>query len=475
MPEASSNFDVIVLGGGPGGYVAAIRAAQLGLKTCVIDEQPLGGVCVNWGCIPSKALLKTAETYQMLRHHTAGMGIEADIKGVNWPQVIKRSRDVSAKNSGGVEYLVKKLGIERITGRFRVDANRDVEVRDVDDPGRAIATVRGRHLIIATGSRNRSIPAAVMDGRRIISYREALALSDQPRDIVIIGAGAIGVEFSYFFAALGTKVTLVEMLPRVLPLEDHECGTYLARYLKKLGVEIHTGAAVQSASVAGERVAITAKTDAATLELSGELCLVAVGFAANLENWGFESLNVAVERGFITVDEFYRTNVDGCYAIGDVLGPPQLAHVASHEGVICVEQIAGLQPHPLDYSNIPSCVYCQPQVASVGFSEQECQKKGIQTVIGRFPFTASGKANAVGHTDGFVKLIFAAANRRLLGAQIVGSEATEMIAELAMARALNATAKDIYNTVHAHPTLSEAVMEAAAAADGRAIHYLGRT
>lgn len=474
MTTPVSEFDIVVLGGGPGGYVAAIRAAQLGMKTCVIDEQPLGGVCVNWGCIPSKALLKTAEFYQDLQHLTPTLGINANVQGFDWPRVIQRSRDVSQKNSAGVEYLVKKLGIQRLDGRFRIAADKEIEVLDKQTRKNVISRVRGKHVIIATGSRNRDIPGVTVDGRRVITYKEAMILERQPLEMIIIGAGAIGIEFAYFYSSMGTRVTVIEMLPRILPIEDQESSTYLSRQFKKLGIDIHISTPVESVSVNGERVMVRAKAADGTKEFGGDVCMVAVGFTANLADWGFESTGVAVERGFIKVDEFYRTNVSGYLAIGDVIGPPQLAHVASHEGIICVETIAGKTPQPLDYTNIPSCVYCQPQVASVGLTEQACQEKKIAVRIGKFPFTASGKANAVGHTDGFVKLIFDANDDRLLGAHIVGSEATEMIAELCLARRLKAKASDIYETVHAHPTLSEAVMEAAAAAHGRAIHYLGR-
>jgi dihydrolipoamide dehydrogenase len=469
-----SDFDLVVLGGGPGGYVAAIRAAQLGMKTCVIDEQPLGGVCVNWGCIPSKALLKTAETYQELQHIAPALGINASVNGFDWPKVIQRSRDVSQKNSAGVEYLVKKLGIQRIDGRFRIAEDNTVEVLDKKTRQNVIARAHGQHVVIATGSRNRDIPGINIDGKHVITYKEAMILERQPREMIIIGAGAIGIEFAYFYASMGTKITVIEMLPRILPIEDQESSAYLARQLKKAAINIHVSTPVESVSIDGERVTVRAKAADGSKEFAGDVCLVAIGFTANLADWGFENTGVALERGFVKVDEFYRTNSPGYYAIGDVIGPPQLAHVASHEGIVCVEKIAGKTPQPLDYSNIPSCVYCQPQVASVGLTEQACQEKGIAVKIGKFPFTASGKANAVGHTDGFVKLIFDASDDRLLGAHIVGSEATEMIAELCLARRLKAKASDIFETIHAHPTLSEAVMEAAAAAYGHAIHYLGR-
>jgi len=475
VSSETPEFDLLVLGGGPGGYVAAIRAAQLGLRTCVIDEQPLGGVCVNWGCIPTKALLHTASLYHEMKHAAADLGIVAEVRGFDWPRVIRRSREVSQKNSGGVEYLVKKLGVQRLDGWFRVVGDREVEVLDKETRKDVTARVRGKHVIIATGSRNRNIPGATVDGKRVITYREAMVLDPQPREMVIIGAGAIGIEFAYFYAVMGTKVTVIEMLPRVLPLGDQECSTFLARYLKRLAIDVHVSAPVESVAVQGERVTVRAKGDSGPKEFSADVCLVAVGFTANLEGWGFEQTGVKVDRGFIAVDEFYRTNVPGYYAVGDVIGPPQLAHVASHEGIVCVEKIAGQDPHPIDYTSVPSCVYCQPQVASVGLSEQECAEKGMKIRVGKFPFTASGKANAIGSTDGFVKLIFDESNDRLVGAHIIGSDATEMIAELGVALSLKATATDLINTIHAHPTLSEAVMEAAAAAHGRAIHYLGRT
>ncbi len=474
MADSGQSLDVVVLGGGPGGYVAAIRAAQLGLTTCVIDEQPLGGVCVNWGCIPSKALLKTAETFQDLQHLVPDLGIQVAVNGLDWQRVIQRSREVSTKNSSGVEFLVKKLGIKRIDGRFRVLANGGIEVLDKRDRATVIDRVAGKHVIIATGSVNHSIPGVPVDGQRVITYKEAMILPEQPREMVVIGAGAIGIEFAYFYAALGTKVTMIEMLPNVLPIEDLESSTMLARSLKKLGIDIHVSTKVEAVNVNSASVTVRTSGQSGEKAFSGDVCLVAIGFRANLDEWGFEHTGVAVERGFIKVDEMYRTNVPGFCAIGDVIGPPQLAHVASHEGMICVENIAGKHPHPLDYDNVPSCTYCQPQVASVGYTEQKCKELGIAYRVGKFPFSASGKANAIGHTDGFVKLLFREDDDTLIGAHIVGSEATEMIAELCTARTLKATAEDIFNTIHAHPTLTEAVMEAAMAAHGRAIHYLGR-
>jgi dihydrolipoamide dehydrogenase len=474
MSLSNREFDLVVLGGGPGGYVAAIRATQLGLKSCVIDEQPLGGVCVNWGCIPSKALLKTAETFYDFKHLAPILGIQAEVRGVDWSRVIQWSREVSTKNSSGVEFLIKKLGIHRPNGRFRVVGEREVEVLDKNDHTTVIDRVKGKHVIIATGSENRSIPGVIVDHERIITYKEAMTLPEQPRELIIIGGGAIGIEFAYFYAALGTKVTVIEMLPRILPIEDAECSQALSRSLKKLGIDIHVSTRVSSVRREGERVTVNTSSEHGEQAFSGDACLVAIGFTANIHDWGFEKTGVALERGFIKVDEFYRTNQPGYFAIGDVIGPPQLAHVASHEGSICVENIAGKGPKALDYTTVPSCTYCQPQVASVGFTEEKCKEAGLAYKTGKFPFAASGKANAIAHTDGFVKLLFREDDDRLLGAHIIGSEATEMIAELCIAKKLGATAHDIFDTIHAHPTLSEAVMEAAAAAHGQAIHYLGR-
>jgi dihydrolipoamide dehydrogenase len=465
-----TEFDVVVLGGGPGGYVAAIRSAQLGMKTCVIDEQPLGGICVNWGCIPSKALLKTAEFYHDILHLAPELGISAKITGLDWKRVIQRSRDVSEKNSSGVEFLVKRGKIHRPNGRFRIVGDRTVEVYDKNDPKKVLETVKGKNIILATGSINRNLPHIKVDRKNVITFKEAMSLDQQPKEMVIIGAGAIGIEFAYFYAALGTKVTIVELLPRILPNEDSDASRAVEQSFKKLGMDIHTSTKVESVDVAGNRVTVKAAKEKEKFEFNADVCLVAIGFAANIEGWGFDKTGVELKNGFIKTDEFYRTNKSGYYAIGDVIGAPQLAHVASHEGIVCVEKIIGESPHPVDYTNFPSCTYCQPQVASVGYSEDKCKELGLKYKVGKFPFSASGKARAVGHTEGFVKLIFDTEHSQLIGAHIVGVEATEMIAELCLAKALEATAESIYETMHAHPTLSEAVMEAAAAAHQRAIH-----
>jgi len=465
---SAAEFDVVVLGGGPGGYVAAIRAAQLGLKTCVADEQPLGGVCVNWGCIPSKALLKTAELYENIAHVAPSMGIHAKVEGLDWARVIKRSREVSEKNSSGVEFLTKRSKIHRSNGRFRISGDHEIEVFERKDPSKVIERIRGKHMIIATGSTNRSLPGVTIDRKRIITYMEAMSLEKQPKSLIIVGAGAIGCEFAYFYQAVGTAVTMIEVQPRILPLEDSESSKVVEASFKKMGMNVLTSTKVKSVEANSNGVTVT--LDGQDKKLTADHCLIAIGFAANVENWGFEKTGVALERGFIKVDPFFRTNVPGYYAIGDVIGSPQLAHTASHEGIVCLDAIAGKHPHPMEYTNNPSCTYCQPQVASVGYSEEKCKELNLDYKVGKFPFSASGKARAIGHTDGHVKLIFDRKYGQLLGAHIVGAEATEMIAELALARVLEATSDTIYNTIHAHPTLTEAVMEAALAADGRAIH-----
>lgn len=465
---SATEFDIVVLGGGPGGYVAALRAAQLGMKTCVVDEQPLGGVCVNWGCIPSKALLKTAELYENIAHVAPQMGIHAKIEGLDWTRVIKRSREVSEKNSSGVEFLTKRSKIHRSNGRFRISGDHEIEVFERKDPNKVLETIRGKHMIIATGSVNRSLPGVIVDRKRIITYMEAMSLEKQPKSLVIVGAGAIGCEFAYFYRALGTEVTMIEVQPRILPLEDSESSKVVEASFKKMGMNLLNSTKVKSVEATANGVNVI--LDGADKKLSADHCLIAIGFAANVENWGFEKTGVALERGFIKVDPFFRTNKPGYYAIGDVIGTPQLAHTASHEGIVCLDAIAGKHPHPMDYTNNPSCTYCQPQVASVGYTEEKCKELNLDYKVGKFPFSASGKARAIGHTDGHVKLIFDRKYGQLLGAHIVGSEATEMIAELALARVLEATSDTIYNTIHAHPTLTEAVMEAALAADGRAIH-----
>ena len=458
-------FDVVILGSGPGGYVAAIRAAQLGLKTAVVERDKIGGICLNWGCIPTKALLKSAEVY----HHAknAGeFGINYSDVSFDFPKIIKRSRDVALRNSKGVEYLFKKNKVELISGFGKIIAKDKIEV---SKDGKPIETIQSKHIIIATGARPRMLPNVKFDGKRIITSTEAMVPSQLPSSMVIIGAGAIGVEFAYFYNAFGTKVTLIEMMPNILPIEDREISKLLESNFKKSGIDILTEAKVENVSAGSElKIAVSMKDGGK--KIVADVVLVAVGVQGNVENIGLETVGVTVERGWLKVDDFGRTNIEGIYAIGDVAGPPWLAHVASREGIVCVEKIAGENPQPIDWDNIPGCTYCQPQVASIGLTEEKAVEQGYKIKIGRFPFTASGKARAIGETDGLVKLIFDEKYDELLGAHILGADATEMIAELGLAKALDATSTAIGNTIHAHPTLSEAVMEAAENALGHAIH-----
>lgn len=461
----NKHYDIAILGGGPGGYVAAIRAAQLGLKTAVIEKDKLGGVCLNWGCIPTKALLKNAEIYNHFKH-ASEFGISYDNLQFDFKKIIKRSRDVALRNSKGVEYLFKKHKIDLISGFGKIAGKGKIEVTKADKPTETIET---KNIIIATGARPRSIPGVEIDHKKIISSSEAMILQEPPKSMLIIGAGAIGVEFAYFYNTFGTKVTLIEMMPNILPIEDKEITKLLESNLKKAGIEIFTDTTVEKVDV-GENVKLSVSTKDGFKEIVGDVALMAIGVRGNVENIGLDEIGVKYEKSFIKVDEFYKTNVDGVYAIGDIIGSPLLAHVASAEGITCVEAIAGKNPPLVDYENIPGCTYCQPQVASLGTTEDKALEQGLQIKVGRFPFTASGKARAIGETDGLVKLIFDAKYGELLGAHIFGTEATEMIAELGVAKTLGTTAHELIQTVHAHPTLSEAVMEAAANAIGEAIH-----
>jgi len=462
---ADRQFDVAIIGGGPGGYVAAIRASQLGMKTVVIERDKLGGVCLNWGCIPTKALLKNAEIYTHFKH-AGEWGISCENLKIDFTKVIQRSRDVALRNSKGVEYLFKKNKIEhlpgfgKLLGKGRIDVSRE---------GKSVESLSATHIIIATGARPRTLPNIRFDGKQVISSSEAMTLPSLPKSMVIIGAGAIGVEFAYFYNALGTSVTILEMMPNILPVEDKELSKLLESNFKKSGITILTESKVEQVTT-GKQVKVGVTTKDGRKELSADVALMAIGVQGNVENVGLEAVGVKVEKSWVQVDDFGRTSVPGIYAIGDVAGPPWLAHVASREGIVCIDAIAGKQPQPIDYENIPGCTYCQPQVASVGMTEERALAEGHQIKVGRFPFTASGKARAIGETEGLVKLIFDAKYGELLGAHILGAEATEMIAELGVAKALESTAAGIFNTVHAHPTLSEAVMEAAENAYGHAIH-----
>jgi len=465
---AEHNFDVVIIGSGPGGYIAAIRAAQLKQSVACVERDRLGGVCLNWGCIPTKALLKNAEHMNFLNHAKEFGYTIKDVK-VDFSVVIKRSRDVADKMSKGVEFLFKKNKITRIAGTGSITKPGVVQVTDPN--GAVTDTINAKNIIIATGARARMIPGIDVDRKKILTSTEAMIVKKIPASIVIIGAGAIGVEFAYFFQAYGAKVTIVEMMADVLPIEDADVSKELGRQFRKAGIDILTETKVKSAKAVKDGVEVVVETKTGEVKtLKADLALNAVGVQGNIENLGLEKLGVAMDRGFIKVDKFQQTNVKGIYAIGDVNGPPWLAHVASAEGVVAAEHAAGQATPGMDYGNIPGCTYCQPQVASVGLTERKAKELGKEIKIGKFPFTASGKANGIGETAGFVKLIFDAKIGELLGAHIIGSEATEMIAELALARTLEATAETIYRTVHAHPTLSEAVMEAAADADGEALN-----
>jgi len=459
-------YDMLVIGGGPGGYTAAIRASQLGMKVVLIERDRLGGICLNWGCIPTKALLRNAEILHLLRN-AHQWGITAENVRVDFPAVIKRSRSIAERISKGVEYLMRKNSITHIQGTARRVERGRVEF---ETPEKRKTQIQAAHIILATGARPKTIPGVMIDRKRIITSTEAMNLPTQPGSLVILGAGAIGVEFAYFYNALGTKVTLVEMMPGILPVEDREISGALEASLKKQGISILVQTKVERATVTKTGVTVSVAGPSGTEDLVADLALVAVGVQGNVENLGLEAAGVKVEKQHIVVDGDYRTTAEGIYAIGDVVGPPWLAHVASTEAIHCVESIAGHRLPAVDYSSIPGCTYCQPQLASVGMTEDRALAEGYELRIGRFPFRPLGKAMAIGETEGMVKLIFDRKYGELLGAHILGSEATEMIAELVIAKRLESTGREIFRSVHAHPTLSEAVMEAAAAAYGEAIN-----
>jgi dihydrolipoamide dehydrogenase len=462
------DFDLIVIGSGPGGYVAAIRASQLGLKVGVVEKAELGGVCLNWGCIPTKSLLKSASVFEYL-NHAAEYGI--NIKGeaeADFPAMVKRSRDVAGGMSKGIQFLLKKNKIEVVVGTGKLVRKGVVEVLKEDG---SKAEVTAKHILLATGARSRQLPSLPQDGERVIGYRQALTLPKQPKSMVIVGSGAIGSEFAYFYSTIGTKVTLVEYLDNIVPLEDEEVSKTLAKSFKKSGIEVLTSTEVTEVDKSGKLLKVTLKDrKGATQQIEAEIVLSAVGIAPNIEGIGLEELGIAVENGKVKVDSYYRTNVEGVYAIGDIVAGQALAHVASAEGIICVEKIAGHHPEPLNYGNIPGCTYTVPEVASVGMTEKAAKEKGLDIKVGKFPFTASGKASAAGNKDGFVKLIFDAKYGELLGAHLIGLNVTEMIAELVVARKLESTGQELIKAVHPHPTMSEAIMEAAAAAYGEVIH-----
>lgn len=462
----STNYDIIIIGSGPGGYVAAIRAAQLKMKTALIERESLGGVCLNWGCIPTKALLKSAEVFHEIKQ-AKSFGLKVDGASADFPAIIKRSRRVADTNSKGVEFLMKKNGIDVHYGAAQFKTSSIIEVAGKDGNTTELSA---KHIIVATGGRPRSIPGIEIDGEQIISSKQAMNLEKQPDSLIVIGAGAIGVEFAHFYQTLGTKVTIVEMLDSLLPIEDKEVTEVLAKSFKKAGVKVFTSAKVEQVKKEGAQVEVTISNAEGSQTLKADKALMAIGIQGNIERLNLEKIGVETDRSFIKVNEWYETAVKGIYAIGDIVGPPLLAHVASHEGIACVEKIAGLETHLVDYESVPGCTYCQPQVASIGLTEEKAKEAGFELKIGRFPYSASGKARAIGERDGLVKLIFDAKYGELLGAHIIGAEATELIAELGMAKALESTVTEIAKTMHAHPTLSEMIMEAAADAEGEAIH-----
>ncbi len=461
------NYDVIVIGSGPGGYVAAIRASQLGMKVAVVERAELGGICLNWGCIPTKALLKSALVYGYLSHAADyGVSVSGDIKA-DFEAMVKRSRGVAEGMSKGIQFLFKKNKIHHIAGTGKLKSGKAVEVTDAEGKK---TDYQANHIILATGARSRELPNLKQDGKKIIGYREAMTLDKQPESMVVVGSGAIGSEFAYFYHTIGTRVTLVEFMPNVVPVEDEEVSKQLERSFKKSGMKVMTSSTVESVDTSGDLCKVTVKTKKGEEIIEAEIVLSAVGISTNLEGLGLEETGVAIDKGKVVVDDFYKTSVDGVYAIGDIVHGPALAHVASHEGILCVEKIAGKHVEPLDYGNIPGCTYTQPEIASVGMTEKAAREAGYDIKVGKFPYSASGKASAAGSKEGFVKVIFDAKYGEWLGAHMIGDNVTEMIAEVVVARKLETTGEEIIKAVHPHPTMSEAVMEAVAAAYDEVIH-----
>ncbi len=461
------DYDVLIIGSGPGGYVAAIRASQLGMKVGVVEKENLGGICLNWGCIPTKSLLKSAQAYEYTKHAADyGVSIEGEVKP-DFGAMVKRSRNVADGMSKGIQFLFKKNKIETINGFGKLTTKDTVEV--TDDKGK-VTTVKAKHIILATGARSRELPNLVQDGEKIFGYRKALTLDKLPKSMVVVGSGAIGSEFAYFYQSIGTQVTLVEFMPEIVPNEDMEVSKQLARSFKKMKMKVLVGSSVESVDTSGDLCKVAIKTKKGEEVVEAEVVLSAVGITPNTENIGLEELGIETVNGRVKVNDFYQTNVEGVYAIGDILEGPALAHVASAEGIVCVEKIAGLDVEPVDYGNIPGCTYTNPEVSSVGLTEAKAKEAGYEIKVGKFPYTASGKASAAGQKEGFVKLVFDAKYGELLGAHMIGGNVTEMIAELVVAKKLEITGHELIKSIHPHPTMSEAIMEAAAAAYDEVIH-----
>jgi len=461
------NYDLVVIGSGPGGYVAAIRASQLGMRVAVVEKSELGGICLNWGCIPTKSLLKSGQVFTYVKHaENYGVTIEGEAKA-DFEKMVQRSRGVAEGMSKGIQFLFKKNKIEVIQGYGKLKSNKIVEVTDADGN---VQEIEANNIVIATGARSKELPNLKQDGKKIIGYREAMTLPKKPESMIVVGSGAIGSEFANFYNAIGTKVTLVEFLPNVVPNEDEEVSKQLGRSFKKAGIKVMVGAAVESVDTSGDVCKVVIKTKKGEETHEAEVVLSAVGVTPNLENIGIEELSIELEKGKVKVDDYYKTNLESVYAIGDIVHGPALAHVASAEGITCVEKIAGLNPEPVNYGNIPACTYTSPEVASLGLTEAAAKEAGHEIKVGKFPFTASGKASAAGEKDGFVKLIFDEKYGELLGAHLIGANVTEMIAELVVAKKLETTGHELIKSIHPHPTMSEAIMEAAAAAYDEVIH-----
>ena len=461
------DYDILIVGSGPGGYVAAIRAAQLKMKVAVVEKAELGGICLNWGCIPTKSLLKSAQVFEYIKHASEyGITISGEAKP-DFGAIVARSRSIADGMSKGIQFLFKKNNIEHLKGFARMDGGNSVEVEDSDGNRKKYTA---KNIILATGARSKELPAFKQDGKKIIGYREAMTLGKRPASMIVVGSGAIGSEFANFYQSIGTDVTLIEFLPRIVPNEDEEVSKQLERSFKKMKMKIMTDSTVESVDTSGAKCKVSIKTPKGSEIQEADIVLSAVGVTTNIEGIGLEKAGVKTEKSKVVVDDFYHTSVSGIFAIGDIVHGPALAHVASAEGIICVEKIAGLDVHPLDYGNIPACTYTTPEIASCGMTEQAAKDAGYEIKVGKFPFSASGKASSAGAKDGFVKLIFDANYGELLGAHMIGANVTEMIAEIVVARKLETTAHEIIKSVHPHPTMSEAIMEAAAAAYGEVIH-----